>query len=212
MASPLRHIFSLAVVFLMGVCRLPAQPRKTEDLALGKILVTPRQSPDPPFAESVILIVRYGSQGALGLMVNRRTTVPISRALQELPAAAGHSDPVFVGGPVELDTVFALARAPRNTEGSTKVFGGISFISAMTPLQKAISGDTSPKALRIFLGYCGWGASQLESEVRRGGWFIVDPQEDVVFTPEPAKLWDKLIAGTEGVNVRLRLPALLYER
>lgn len=191
-----------------AACILPAQSRKPEDLALGKILVTPRESPDPRFAESVILLVKYNGSGALGLMVNRRTTIPISRALKELPASAGHSDPIFVGGPVELDTVFALARAPRSPEGATKVFGGITLITAMTPLQKAVAGDTSPKALRIFLGYCGWGPSQLENEVRRGGWYVFDAKEDLVFSSEPAKLWDKLISSTEGVHVRLEMPVM----
>ena len=201
-----RSAILLAALLAMGACLLPAQSRKAEDLALGKILVTPRESPDPHFAESVILLVRYNASGALGLMVNRRTKIPISRALKELPAAAGHDDPVFVGGPVELDTVFALARAPQNPEGATKVFGGISLITAMTPLQKAVGGDTSPKGLRIFLGYCGWGPSQLESEVRRGGWYVFDAKEDLVFSSEPGKLWEKMISSTEGVNVRLRRP------
>src|SRR5580704_13341366 len=97
-------------LLLAGACCLEAQSKRPEDLAAGKILVTPRDSPDPLFAESVILLVRYSETGALGLMVNRRTTVPISRALREITAAAGHSDPVFVGGPVELDSVLALAR------------------------------------------------------------------------------------------------------
>ena len=75
--------------------------------------MTPRKSPDPAFAESVIVLVRFNETGALGLMLNRRTTIPISRALKEMSGANGHADTVFVGGPVETDTVLALARGPR---------------------------------------------------------------------------------------------------
>jgi hypothetical protein len=97
-----RGLLQFLAVLLAGACGLAAQSKMPEDLAAGKILVATRDAPDPLFTESVVLLVRYNETGALGLMVNRRTTVPISRALSDLQGAAGHSDPVFVGGPVEL--------------------------------------------------------------------------------------------------------------
>jgi putative AlgH/UPF0301 family transcriptional regulator len=116
MASRSRRLVELSALLLAGACCLAAQSKKPEDLAVGKMLVTPRHAPDPLFAESVILLVRYDETGALGLMVNRRTTVPISRALRELDGAAAHSDPVFVGGPVQLEMVFALCLRRREFE------------------------------------------------------------------------------------------------
>jgi hypothetical protein len=106
MASRSHGLVPLWALVLFGACCLAARSKKPEDLAAGKILITTRGAPDPLFAESVILLVRYSDSGALGLMVNRRTTLPISDALRQLRGAAGNSDPVFVGGPVELDTVF----------------------------------------------------------------------------------------------------------
>ena len=105
----------------------------------------------------MILLARYDANGALGLMVNRRTKVPISRALREIDSAAGHAEPVFVGGPVELDTVFGLTRASGNNDGGTKVYGDIYLVSAKTALVKALGGDTGPNRFRVYIGYCGWG-------------------------------------------------------
>ncbi len=187
---------------LICACSLAAQSKKPEDLAVGKILVTPHDAPDPLFAESVIVLVRYNETGALGLMVNKRSTVPVSRALRGVTGAAKHSDPVFVGGPVELDTIFALARAPVRPEGAAEVFGNIHFISSRAALEKALSGATNPSGLRIYAGYCGWGPHQLENEMRLGGWYIFDRNEDLTFDADPATLWPRLEKKTGGVLAR----------
>ena len=71
---------SCALLFASACC-LAAQSKNPEDLAVGKMLVATRHGTDSLFAKSVILLVRYDHTGALGLMVNRRTTIPISRAL-----------------------------------------------------------------------------------------------------------------------------------
>src|SRR5215470_14742019 len=72
-----------------------------KDLAAGKLLVASRELPDPHFSQTVILLVQHSPDGVVGLMLNRRTKVPLSRAIEEIKEAAGRSDPVYVGGPVE---------------------------------------------------------------------------------------------------------------
>lgn len=197
----LRSLPRFGLLILAAAC-LVAQSKRPEDLAPGGMLVAPRESPDPHFAESVILLVRYDETGALGLMVNRRTTVPISRVLKEISASAGHSDPVFVGGPVELDTVFALARAPHSPEGASAVAGDTYFIAAKSALEKALGGNSNPSGFRIYIGYCGWGPHQLDNEVRHGGWYIFNHNESLAFDADPSKLWQKLIEKAESVMVR----------
>ncbi len=203
MASRSPRLIRFWATVLAGACCLPAQSKKPEDLAAGKILVTTRGTRDPLFAESVVLLVRYSETDALGLMVNRRTTLPISRALRELKAAAENASPVFVGGPVELDTVFALARAPRKPEGATEVLGDIYLIAAKPALEKALGGASNPSEMRIYLGYCGWGPHQLENEVRQGGWYIFNRSADLAFDAEPATLWTRLIGRAEAQMARI---------
>ncbi|HTA44126.1 MAG TPA: YqgE/AlgH family protein [Bryobacteraceae bacterium] len=190
------------VALLTAACCLTAQSRKPEDLAQGKILVTPRNPPDPHFADSVILLARYNESGAVGLMVNRRTEVPVSRVLKELQSAAKHSEPVYVGGPVELDTVMALARAPKTPDGADRVLGDIHLLMAKAALEKAL-GERDANNLHVYLGYCGWGPHQLENEMRLGGWFIFDRSVDLAFDSDPETLWTRMIARTEQQIVRL---------
>lgn len=193
------------ILLFACACCLMAQSKRPEDLGIGKILVTPRNAPDPLFAESVILIVRYSNSEAVGLMVNRRSTIPVSRALHELPGAAKHAESVFVGGPVELDTVLALARAPKQPEGASGVLGDIYLLAAKTALEKALNVPDS-SGLHIYVGYCGWGPHQLENEVRLGGWYVFDHSEDIAFDSDPATLWTRMIARTEQQVVRIVLP------
>lgn len=190
-------------VFLAAALCLAAQSKKAEDLDAGKILVATRRAGDPLFAKTVILLLRYNREGALGLMVNRQTTMPVSQALQELKSAAGHSEPVFVGGPVELDTVFALTRAADKPEGATQVAGAISFLTARTALDKALSGSVKTSELRIYLGYCGWGPGQLNNEMRYDAWYIFSKSEDAAFDPQPETLWSRFIDKAEAQAARL---------
>lgn len=192
-------------LLIAAACCLAAQSKNPQDLAVGKILVSPSASPDPLFAESVILLVRYSPSDALGLMVNRQSKVAISEALRSIAGAAKHPEPVFVGGPVELDTVFALVRAAHGPEGSMVVAGDIHFIAIKTALEKELQSPANPGALHVYVGYCGWGPHQLESEVRRGGWYIFNRSEDLSFDAKPATLWTRLAAKAEGQSARLML-------
>jgi putative transcriptional regulator len=193
MSSISRRVLQLLAILLVGVCSLAAQSKRAVDLAAGKVLVAPRGSRDPLFARSVVLLVRFDRTGALGLMLNRRTKVPISHALPKVKGATSDSHPVFVGGPVDPGTVFALARAPSKPKGTTEVFGDIYLIQTRTALEKALGEDSTASGLRIYVGYCGWGPQQLQNEVREGRWYIFSRSEDLAFDGKPASLWQRLI-------------------
>lgn len=204
MRSTFRILLTFCVLLLAGTCGLSAQSKNPQDLAPGKLLVARPQGTDSLFAKSVILLVRYDHTGALGLMINHRTKMPISRALSGLEGAKGHSDPIFLGGPVQLRTVFALARADRKPEGATAVLGDIYFISARTDLEKALGRESNPGDIRVYVGYCGWGPQQLDTEVLRGSWYIFGQSEDLAFDAKPATLWSRLITKAKEQFVRLR--------
>src|SRR5437762_13073964 len=87
---------------LCGTAIAAGQSTTTKDLGVGKILVSSRNLGDPTFAESVVLLIHYDQRGGVGLMINRRSQMPISRVLQDLDAAKHRSDPIYVGGPVQL--------------------------------------------------------------------------------------------------------------
>jgi putative transcriptional regulator len=166
--------FPVIFAFLPSVV-LFAQP-----LATGNLLVATRESRDPDFARSVVLLIHYDSESAIGLMLNKPTTVPISDVL---PDAKGKSITVFAGGPITLG-VRGLLRS--------KAPPFFTVISNRTDLLRLISRGLPPNAFRIYAGYTGWTAQQLQNEIARRLWKVLPPTPATVFYPHPETLWPGL--------------------
>jgi len=186
---------AIAAVVLCSALTVPAQ--STHDLGVGKLLIAKRDAPDSTFAETVILVVRYTQGGTVGLMLNRRTDVPISRALDPLKGASGRSEPVFAGGPVEMPNVLALLRANAMPEGAEHVIGKVYLVPTGALLEKTLARRPDPADFRVYLGYCGWSPGQLENETSHGFWQVLNGSADIVFDSEPETLWSRLIERAE---------------
>jgi putative transcriptional regulator len=174
-----------------------AQSRSAEELGVGKLLVSSKGLPDPNFEKTVVLLIQYDDHGALGLMINRRTEVTLSKLLDGVDTAKHGSDNVFMGGPVEMQSVFALLKAEKKPEDAASVLSDVYLVTTKPPLQKALSAGSGSGDLRVYVGYCGWGAGQLENEMRLGGWWIFGGNASTIFDPNPTSLWSRLILRTE---------------
>jgi len=181
----------------MPAAFLPVQSKSAKYLAAGKLLVASRDLADPNFAQTVVLLVHYDAQGVVGLILNRRTDVPLSRVLEDLKGAKNRSDPVYLGGPVELPAVFALLKSAAKVEGAEHVFGGVYMISAKPLFEQTISARPDPGVFHVYLGYAGWTKEQLQKEVALGAWFIFPADSSTVFNADPDSLWPQMIRETE---------------
>jgi len=153
----------------------------------GKLLVASPRLLDTNFSRSVVLVCVHDENGAFGLVLNRPLPVRVPDAL---PDWAGHtSEPavIFGGGPVEPALVNGLGFSRANPGGAWKpVVRGIGIVD----LAQGPEGVApSVERLRLFVGYAGWGASQLEAEVARDDWFVVDAHPGDPFTLAPQGLW-----------------------
>jgi putative transcriptional regulator len=169
-----------------------------DKLAPGRFLVASRDLGDPNFAQAVILLVQYGDEhGAMGLIVNRRTDVPLSRVFQDLKEAKDRTDPIYIGGPVERNSVMALLKSASKVEDAKRVFGDVYVISSKELLQKTLASPAGPNAFHAYLGYAGWEPGQLEHEVELGAWHIVPADAGEVFHSDPESVWPRLVRRTE---------------
>jgi putative AlgH/UPF0301 family transcriptional regulator len=198
---PLHKRFLFAIVFAIlplnaSRALLPIQFKNPQDLAVGKLLVASRGLGDPDFAETVVLLVRYDEKGVLGLILNRRTDIPISQVL-DLEAAKKRTDPVYLGGPVGPSAVFALLESSARMEKAEKIFGNVYLISDKELFEQAISARPDPGVFHVYLGYAGWTQDQLRAETRSGAWFILPADAATVFTTDPDSLWRQMIKKTE---------------
>jgi putative transcriptional regulator len=211
-----RVIGAMSGALLLLAC-LPAFCQ-SDDLAAGKLLVASRDLGDPNFAQTVILLVHYDEgQGAVGLVVNKRTDVPVSRVFKDLKEAKGRNDPVYIGGPVELNSVMALLKSSSKPEGSSRVFGDVYLISDKDLLTQTLASRAEAMVFHTYIGYAGWGAGQLEHEVELGAWHIMPADAGTVFHADPDSVWPRLIRRTEtqiawipGIPRLPRIPSVTY--
>ncbi|HEY6393542.1 MAG TPA: YqgE/AlgH family protein [Bryobacteraceae bacterium] len=167
------------------------------DLASGKFLVASRDLGDPNFAGTVVLLLKFDEdEGALGIIVNRRTDVPLSRVFESVKSAKDRTDAVYIGGPVEPGSVIGLLKSSAKVEDASRILPGIYLISGRAPLEKT-AAEAPPGAFHAYLGYAGWGPGQLENEIDLGGWRVLPADAAMVFDPDPDTLWEKLIRRTE---------------
>lgn len=164
-------------------------------LAKGKLLVAREQMIDPNFAESVVLLLEYGEEGAMGLIVNRPTEVSLSDVL-EIDGAERLAEPIYIGGPVARGRMMLLLRAPTSPEEAQRVFEDVHFSASKTLLERMVSRPAAEERFRVYAGHAGWAAGQLDSEIERGGWHIMPGDPDLVFSKAPTAVWPELIRRT----------------
>jgi|HubBroStandDraft_1064217.scaffolds.fasta_scaffold00504_4 putative transcriptional regulator len=187
----------IAAMALCAVSVAGAQSTRPADLAVGKLLVASPDLSDPNFAKTVVLLVQYDEDGVVGLILNRRSKVPISRVLGEVAGAKGRTDPVYAGGPVGRTDVLALVRSRRAPGDAKRVLGDVFLVSTQEGLEKTFASATDADAVHVYLGYSGWTAPQLANELDLGAWHVFQGSAKAVFDSDPESLWPRLIRDTE---------------
>ena len=173
-----------------------AQFGTAQELGAGRLLVAKPGLSDPNFAESVVLLVQYdGDKGTLGLILNRRTKAPLAKVFPEIKGAK--DDPVYAGGPVETTTAQALLRSREKPDGGTRVIADVYASGNKELIEKSVASGASPSVFRLYIGYAGWSAGQLEREVGLGGWSVLRATPVLIFDENPDTLWQRLNHDTE---------------
>jgi putative transcriptional regulator len=188
---------------------LPALPTP------GSLLVALPTLEEPTFHRTVILMLAFGPKdGALGVVLNRPNDVPVEALLPGWEQLAAPPDSVFVGGPVSRDSVICLATLKRpvavgddpDGDGAEPVpgcapipDGRASGRLATVDLNRSPSEvEDAVSAVRLFSGYAGWSAGQLESELRAGSWLVLPTEDDDALTADPEGLWTRVLARQAG--------------
>ena len=155
----------------------------------GKLLVSSPALVDPNFRKTVVLIAHHDDDGAMGLVLSRPSDVPAGEAIPALDGIPGAADPVFVGGPVQPDAFVALGDFEDVDEAAAPIFGSIGFMPA-----ESEPDELAVRRVRVFAGYAGWGAGQLEAELAEPSWIVVDAHADDAFADDPEELWRAVVA------------------
>jgi putative transcriptional regulator len=175
-----------------------AVARSTTTLGKGKFLVASRDLNDPNFAESVILLLDYNENGALGVIINRPTEIALTELLPEVKALRKRKDVAHLGGPVARNMMMILTQTAKPPPKAQMVFADIYLISQQTELDQVFQTNGKKAKVRAYVGYAGWAAGQLDMEVMRGGWLIVPAEAALIFDKALDQVWPELIRRGEA--------------
>jgi putative transcriptional regulator len=168
-------------------------------LLTGRLLVATPILADPNFARTVVMVLDHDRSGALGVVLNRPTEVPVAEVLPDWRADVSPPDTLFGGGPVATDSALAvgvLAGAADDDEaaeglvGWRSMFGRVGLVDLDTPVE-VVGGAL--QGLRIFAGYAGWSPGQLEAELEEGAWLVVEGHDSDLTTTRPERLWSDVL-------------------
>ncbi|WP_405582145.1 YqgE/AlgH family protein [Streptomyces sp. NBC_01190] len=163
----------------------------------GRLLVASPRLADPNFDRAVVLLLDHDGRGSLGVVLNRPSTIGVAEVLEPWAELAGAPRVVFEGGPVELDSALGVGVIPGGPGplGFRQVHGAIGLVDLEAP-PELLAAELG--SLRIFAGYAGWGPGQLEQELTRGTWYVVDSEPGDVSAPDPEKLWRSVLRRQRG--------------
>jgi putative transcriptional regulator len=174
------------------------------DSLRGKLLVASPALLDPNFARTVVLITEHTEEGAMGVVLNRPSETGVEEVAPEL-AAVIDGEPIFIGGPVQPKALVVLAEFSDPDAAAWIVAADVGFVAAETAGERL---EQSVRRGRVYAGYSGWGAGQLEAELEEEAWIVEAPLPAELFPDDPEALWHDVLERKGGQFALIaRMPA-----
>lgn len=181
---------------------MAASPTLEDDAGFlnGRMLIAMPGISDPRFERAVILLCMHAPEQAMGIRLNDpHGEVTVEAVLRRLNVAGAPREPerhVLRGGPVERERGYVLHSDDYESPGSTlSVTDGVGLTASREILRTLTEGHDTPGRAVLALGYAGWGAGQLEQELRENVWLTAPVDLELVFDADHESKWDRALAG-----------------
>ena len=168
--------------------------------APGSLLIASAMLVDPNFARCVILVLDSDQNGSLGVILNRPSEVPVGEVLTAWQDVTSEPGVLFRGGPVELNAALAVGSLRGESEddlppgwrplAGARGTGSLGIVDLDQPPEDFLGRLA---ALRVYAGYTGWGAQQLDGEIAEASWHVVAALPADVFSSSPERLWGDVL-------------------
>ena len=169
----------------------------------GHFLIAADHLRDPNFFRTVVLMLEHSDESAMGLVINRPSSIAVDAAMAKLKQPSVSSDPIYSGGPVETSALFILHSCPELGENDEEVTDGVFVTGSNDSFESLVNNQVSCDhkcGFRIYCGYAGWGAGQLAGEIERGDWRILPADAAIVFEEDPYNIWEVCIRQVHEQN------------
>ena len=160
----------------------------------GQLLIASAGLIDPNFHRTVVLVTEHTEEGAMGVVLNRPSPIAVSDAVPHFGELV-EDDRVFLGGPVQPEAAVALAELDDESAAAAIAFEDIGYLPANVDPGE-IAGTV--RRVRVYAGYAGWGAGQLESELEESAWILEPAEREDVFASDPDGLWSAVLRRKGG--------------
>lgn len=175
---------------------------------VDKCLIATPAIKDSLFASSLVYICEHSEDGTMGLVVNHKTNQTLEDIFLQLGIKCLDEtikrQPVFIGGPVQLEQGFVLHTSAEIWQKTIEVSSGIHLTSSMDVLE-AIADNRGPEEYLVILGFSGWAAGQLESELQQNSWLTSASCADLLFHKNPDNKW-QMAFDTLGFDINMLSP------
>ncbi len=161
----------------------------------GKLLIAEPFMGDPNFERSVVLLCEYNEKGSFGLVLNQKTNLTLADVMDDV-----YMDfPIYLGGPVEQNTLHFIHRLGNQVEGAIEIGNGIYWSGDFDNVKTLINiGVIKEQDIRLFVGYSGWGAGQLDNEMKRNSWITSETNANFIFDTPSDQFWRAILKSMGG--------------
>jgi putative transcriptional regulator len=181
-----------AVAVLSATLLAIASAAVRAQAADGPVMLIAKPGLEPPYGETVLIAVPAGNAKHAGFIVNRPLRQTLAQLFPESPAAQKAPQPVRLGGPLMLDTMFAVLQAGNEDDDTTiRLFDNVHMAFRADSINEIV--QKRPADARYFIGFVSWEPGELAEEIQRGYWYVMRPQADVLFRDDVDGVWDDLV-------------------
>jgi putative transcriptional regulator len=160
----------------------------------GTLLLSDPFLGDPNFERAVILICEHAADGTFGLVLNKETEFNLNDVVDVV-----HDFPLFVGGPVDRNTLHFVYKDVLRVKNSVKIKDGLLWGGEFEELKSIISGISKEQNyIRFFVGYAGWALNQLDEEIAANSWITYSGDIKNILSIEPANMWRTILKSMGG--------------
>jgi putative transcriptional regulator len=184
-----------AILVALAIALCAALPAAAADIAQPVILVAKPELTDKLYGATILLARPIGNDQHIGFILNRPTRITLGQLFPNHAPSLKVPDPVYVGGPINPESIFALVQASKSPGGrSVQLMPGMFAVFDGKIVDDVIEKEAGHA--RFVAGLVGWRAGELRDEVKRGAWFVLDADASLVLR-KPDGLWEELVRRAE---------------
>jgi putative transcriptional regulator len=186
-------LFMAACAILAIAWSAPARPADPDE---SIILVAKRQLQDKLYGSTILIARPIGAGRHVGFIVNRPTEVTLGKLFPTHEPSRKVTEPVFLGGPVSPEVIFALVQQRESPGGrSLKLLDDLYLAIDSDVVDRII--EKQPAHARFFAGMVLWRTGELNDEIKRGIWYLLDAKADLVLRKSTDSMWEELVGRSE---------------